>query len=96
LLGGDRDIGGCTTAVARQRPADKTGMVFSAWSSKKQLNGNRGRVFSVLSVPRCYKQDTWSNELVVGHSLPATNVSTETEDIVWIRQQATTGEYIAD
>jgi hypothetical protein len=96
LLGGDRDIGDCTAAVARQRSANNTGMVFSAWSAKKQLNGNRGTVFYVRSVLSCYKQDIWSNELVVGQSIAAKNVSTEAEDIVRIREEATTGEDIAD
>jgi hypothetical protein len=33
--------------------------------SRECNNGYRNRetVFSVLSVPRCYKQDSWSNEL---------------------------------
>jgi hypothetical protein len=30
--------------------------VFSALSSKQQMNSNRGRVLSVVSVPRCYKR----------------------------------------
>jgi hypothetical protein len=57
LLGVDREIGDCTAAVARQRPADNTEMIFSAWSAKQQMNSNGGTVFSVWSVPRCYKQD---------------------------------------
>jgi hypothetical protein len=47
-------------------------------------------------VPRCYKQDSWNNELVVGQSTVGKNVSTETEDIVRIRHQATTGDDTAD
>jgi hypothetical protein len=50
----------------------------------------------VRSVPRCYKQDNWSNELVVGQLPAGKNVSTEAEDIVKIRQHATTGENTAD
>jgi hypothetical protein len=53
-------------------------------------------VFSVRSVPRCYKQDSWGNELLV-RQLPASkNERMEAEDIVGIRHQATTGEDIAD
>jgi hypothetical protein len=57
LLGGDRDIGDCTAAVVRQRPANNKGMVFSAQSTKQQLNRNIGTVFSVWCFSRCYKQD---------------------------------------
>jgi hypothetical protein len=41
FLARDHEISNDTAAVARQRP----------------LNSNRGNVFSVRSVPRCYKQD---------------------------------------
>jgi hypothetical protein len=41
LLGNDREISKCTTAVNRQRP----------------VNSNRGAVFYMESVPRCYNQD---------------------------------------
>jgi hypothetical protein len=41
LLGNDSEISNYTTAVTRQRP----------------VNSNRGTVFSVRFVPRCYKQD---------------------------------------
>jgi hypothetical protein len=61
-----RPRGDCTAAVAKQRPA----------------NSNIGRVFSVLSVPSCYKQDNWSNELLVEQSPVGKNVSTEADDIV--------------
>jgi hypothetical protein len=44
------------------------------------------------SVPRCYEQDCWSKELVVRQSPDGKNVSTEAEDIVGIRHQATIGE----
>jgi hypothetical protein len=36
-------------------------------------------VFSVRPVPRCYKQDNWSNELVVGQSPASKDVNTEAE-----------------
>jgi hypothetical protein len=39
--------------------------------------------------------DSWSNELVVWQSPGGKKVSTEAEDIVEIRHQATTGEDIA-
>jgi hypothetical protein len=50
----------------------------------------------VWSVPGCYKQESWSNELVVVQSPAVKNVSTEAEDIVEIRHQATTGEDAKD
>jgi hypothetical protein len=46
----------------------------------------------VRSVPICYKQGSGSNELVVRQSPAGKNVSTEAEDIVEIRHQATAGE----
>jgi hypothetical protein len=64
LLSGDREIGDCTAVTARQRPASR-GMAFLGGPSTKQLNSNRGTVFSVRSLPRCYKQDNWNNELVL-------------------------------
>jgi hypothetical protein len=48
LLGIDRDLSNYTTAVTRQRP----------------VNSNRGTVFSVRSVPKCYKQGKLGVELV--------------------------------
>jgi hypothetical protein len=46
LLGGNREIGNCTSAVSMQRPANKNrGMVFSALSAKQQLNSNNLTVF---------------------------------------------------
>jgi hypothetical protein len=42
------------------------------------------------------KQDTWSNEFVMRQSPAGNNVSTEAEDIVGIRHQATTGEDVAN
>jgi hypothetical protein len=41
LLGNDREISNYTTTITRQRP----------------VNSNRGTVFSVRSVPRCYKKN---------------------------------------
>jgi hypothetical protein len=41
-------------------------------------------------VPKYYKQDNWYNEFVVGQSPAGKKVSTEAEDIVEIRHQATT------
>jgi hypothetical protein len=66
--------------VARQRPA----------------NNNRGMVFSMPPVPICYKQDNWRNELIVGQSPAGKIVSSEAEDIVGFRHQATTGEDTED
>jgi hypothetical protein len=40
--------------------------------------------------------DSWSNKLVVRQSPAGKNVSTETEGIVRIRHQATTGKDITD
>jgi hypothetical protein len=45
---------------------------------------------------RCYKQGSWSRELVVRQSSASKNMSMEAEDIVRIRHQATTGEDIAN
>jgi hypothetical protein len=67
-------------------------MAFSALSAEQNLNSNRREVFSVRSVPRCSKQDNWSNAVVVGQSTVGENVSTEAENIVGIRHQATTDE----
>jgi hypothetical protein len=53
---------------------------------------NRGTVFSVQPVLRCYKQDSWSNVLVVRQSLAGRNMSMEAEDIVGNHHQATIGE----
>jgi hypothetical protein len=59
-------------------------------------NSNRGMVFSVQSVLGCYKQDSWSNELVVRQLQAIQNVSIEADDITGIHHQAVTGEDIAD
>jgi hypothetical protein len=53
-------------------------------------------MFSVTSVPRYYKHDRRCNELVLGQSPGGENMSTEAEDIVGIRHEATTGEGIGD
>jgi hypothetical protein len=67
-------------------------------------NSNRGLVFPVWSMTRCYKQDSenqlrvdsWSNELVGRQSPDTKNVSMEAEDTVGIRYRVTTGENIAN
>jgi hypothetical protein len=70
LLGGHREIGDGTAAIARQRPANNNrGMVFAARSSKQQWNSNRGTVFPVLSVRRCYEQDNWSRMFISVYSI---------------------------
>jgi hypothetical protein len=50
----------------------------------------------MTSVPTCYQQDSWSNELAVRQSSASKNMSMEEEDIVGIHHQATTDEDIAD
>jgi hypothetical protein len=72
------------------------GMLFYMRSTEPQLNSNSGTVFSVRSVPRCYKLDSWSNELVVRHTPTNKNVSTEAEHIVGIYHQVMIGEDTAD
>jgi hypothetical protein len=59
-------------------------------------NSNRGMVSSVPSMPRCYKQDSWSNEFAVRQSPASKNVNMEAEDDVGIHHQSTTGEDTAD
>jgi hypothetical protein len=66
------------------------------WCFLRDALSNKGKVISVWSVPTCYKQDNWSNELVVGQSPAGKNVSLEAKDIVWICRQAKTGEETAD
>jgi hypothetical protein len=41
-------------------------------------------VFSVLSVPKCYKQDCWNDKLFVRESPVSKNVSKEAENIIEI------------
>jgi hypothetical protein len=85
LLCNDHEISQNTAAVTEKRLRKQT-----------CLHGSRGTVFSVLSMPRCYKWDSWSNELIVRQSLAGKNVSTEAKDIVGICHQAMTGEDIAN
>jgi hypothetical protein len=59
---------------------------FSATTTTEK--SSIGTVFSLQSVPRCYKQDSWRQSSV------GKNVSTEAEDIVGICHQATTGKDI--
>jgi hypothetical protein len=47
----------------------------------KQRPANRGKVFSVQSVPRRYNQGSLSNEIVVRQSLAGKNVTIEEADI---------------
>jgi hypothetical protein len=96
LLDSVCEIGDCTATVTKQRPANNRRMAFSERSAKQQMYSNRGTMLSVLSVPRCYKQDNWSNELAVGQSPASKHVSTEAEDIVGVRHQTTTVEDITD
>lgn len=44
-------------------------------------------MFSVQSMPICYKQDNWGNELVVGQLRASKNVSMEAKDIVGVRHR---------
>jgi oligoribonuclease NrnB/cAMP/cGMP phosphodiesterase (DHH superfamily) len=39
------------------------------------MNRNRGTAFSVWTVPICYKQENWSNELIVEQVFQGTLVS---------------------
>jgi hypothetical protein len=81
LLYVDSLLGGdWTVTIARQWPA----------------KNNRGMVFSIRSMPKCFKQDNWSSELVVGQLPASKNVTMEAEDTVEIHHQATTGEDIVD
>jgi hypothetical protein len=50
----------------------------------------------VRSVTSCYKQDSWSSELVIEQSPAVKTVSMEAEDSVGIRHQATNGEDTVD
>jgi hypothetical protein len=63
LLGNDRKTGEGTAAAHWQQPANDRGIVFSARSTKQQLNSHRGTAFSVKSMLGCYKKFNWSNEL---------------------------------
>jgi hypothetical protein len=50
------------------------------WLREQQRHSNRGTMFSVWSVPRCYKQNKSRVLLVVGQSPAGKDVSTEAED----------------
>jgi hypothetical protein len=78
--------------VAGQRPRDKQIYANKRVSTATVGYSDRENVVSVRSVARFYKQDSWSNELVVRQSPAGKNASTEAYDIVGIRRQATTGE----
>jgi hypothetical protein len=93
---GAYDIVACRP-VAGQRPRDKQKIqqpLLSNGFANKHVcratvgNINRGTAFSVRSVPRCYKQDSCCNELIVRQSATGKNLNTEADDIVGIRQQA--------
>jgi hypothetical protein len=80
--------------VAGQRPRDK--QIYNKSVSTAEIRySNRGTVFSVPSGPRCFKQGSWSNELVVRQSSAGKNVTAEAEVIVGIRHQPTTGVEVA-
>jgi hypothetical protein len=53
--------------------------------ARQKLETKTRMVSSVQSVPRCYKHDSWNNDLVEGQSPAGKNMSTEAEDIVGIR-----------
>jgi hypothetical protein len=89
-MGNDCKIRKNTTAVIEYRLRKKH--VYTATIKNSYIR----TMFSVRSCKRCYKQYRWSNELVVTQSRIGKNVSTEAEDIVRIRHQATTGEDIAN
>jgi hypothetical protein len=58
----DGRMDGQTAALGRQRLAMNNIEMVSARSVEQQLNSNRGTVFSLRSVPRCYKQDNLEKE----------------------------------
>jgi hypothetical protein len=80
LLGSGRETNNGTTHSARQQILDK-----------KQLHYNRGTAFSTRAVPRCYKQDSWSSESVVGYLKPSRMLR---EESVRICYQETTGDFV--
>jgi hypothetical protein len=83
MLGCDQETGDCAAAIAKQQSAkNNRGIVISAPSAKQNLNRNKEMVFSVRSMLRCYKQDSWNNELVVGQLPTGKNVNREAEDTV--------------
>jgi hypothetical protein len=86
LLGYDREIS------KKQQPLLSNGFTNKHIRTATVENSKREKVFSVRSVLRCYKQDSWSNELVVRQSPACKKLSTEAEAIFGIRHQATTGK----
>jgi hypothetical protein len=68
----------------------------TSMSAPQQLETAIEEVFSVRSMLRRYKHDSWSNQLVVRQSPASKNMSTEAEDICGICQQAMTGVDIAN
>jgi hypothetical protein len=68
----------------RQRPQNNW---KTAITMQRSINSNRGTIFSVQSLPRCYKQDSLCGvsgvESIVRQSQANKNESTEAEDIVW-------------
>jgi hypothetical protein len=81
-----------TTAkeAASQQPLLSNGYANKHSRTATIENSNRVTVFSVRSMPRCYKQDSWSNVLAVRKSPAGKNLSTKVDDIIRIRHQATT------
>jgi hypothetical protein len=69
-----------TTEAAMQQP-----LLSNGFANKHVCTAKIRTVFCVLSVPRYYKQDSWSNELVVTQPPAGKKLSTEAEDIVGIR-----------
>jgi hypothetical protein len=68
-----------------------------SWAPDKCFTPRRtGRLTVGHNITVTLKVNRWSNELVVRQSRAGKNVSTEAEDIVVIRHQATIGEDIAD
>jgi hypothetical protein len=47
------------------------------------------RMLRYRTVPRCYKQDSWSNESVARQSSAGKNVNIESKNIVGIHHQVT-------
>jgi hypothetical protein len=87
--------------VARQRPRNEqlhnsrwiaNCRISITWASQQTRTQQSNGVLYAVRAEILYKQDSWSNELAVGQSLASKNVSTETEDIVEIRHQASTAE----
>jgi hypothetical protein len=71
-----------SSIFARQQLKTVTEEMYFLWGPCRNVIKNVVRGESI----------SWSNDLVVGQSLSSKNVSTEAEDIVGFRHQATTGE----